>query len=81
MRNVLEILSKAKRDPVGDAWVPAERLHKDSSPKPADLNDAIELLHEQGLVKCLQVPDSSPYICTQIAITARGRLSLQKNAI
>lgn len=81
MRNVLEVLSKAKRDPIGDAWVSAERLQKDINLEPADLNDAIELLHEQGLVKCLQVPDSSPYICTQVAITARGRLSLQKNII
>jgi len=68
MRIVLEALSKAKRDPIGEAWA-------------ADLNDAIELLHEQGLVKCLQVPDSSPFICTQVAITARGRLTLQKNTI
>lgn len=81
MRNVLEILSKAKRDPIGDAWVPAEKLQKDIDLEPADLNDAIELLHEQGLVKCLQTPDSSPFICTQIAITARGRLTLQKNVL
>lgn len=81
MRNVLEILSKAKRDPIGDAWVSAEYLRNESNLDSADLNDAIELLHEQGLVKCLQVPDSSPYLCTQVAITARGRLALQKNTI
>ena len=81
MRIVLEALSKAKRDPIGEAWVPSEKLSKDINLESADLNDAIELLHEQGLVKCLQVPDSSPFICTQVAITARGRLTLQKNTI
>jgi len=61
MRIVLEALSKAKRNPIGEAWVPSEKLSNDINLEPADLNDAIELLHEQGLVKCLQVPDYCPW--------------------
>jgi hypothetical protein len=77
MRTVLEALAKAKRDPVGDAWVPAAQLQKDTGLSPADLNDAVEILVGNGLVKWLQSMGTAPYRFNQVTITSHGRLSLQ----
>lgn len=77
MKKVLEALAKAKRDEGGEAWVSAAQLQKDIGLSPADLNDAVEILIGEGLVKWLQCLGTAPYKFAQVTITARGRLSLQ----
>ena len=77
MEKVLEALAKAKRDKMGEAWVLAAQLQKDTGLSPADLNDAVEILVGDGLVKWLQYLGTAPYKFAQATITPRGRLSLQ----
>jgi hypothetical protein len=75
METVLSVLAKAKRDEMGEAWVDAPQLQKDSNLSPANLNDAIELLVENGLVKWRQYLGTAPFKFAQATITARGRAS------
>ena len=77
MEKILEALAKAKRDKMGEAWVSAAQLQKDTGLSPADLNDAVEILVGDGLVKWLQCLGTAPYKFVQATITPRGRLSLQ----
>jgi RIO-like serine/threonine protein kinase len=77
MKIVLETLAKAKRNEGGEAWVSAEQLKNDTKLSPADLNDAVEILVSDGLVKWLQCMGTAPYLFYQATITAHGRLSIQ----
>ncbi len=77
VKKVLEALAKAERDAMGEAWVSATQLQKDTELSPADLNDAIEILVGDGLVKWRQHMGTDPYKFAQATITPRGRLSLQ----
>lgn len=77
MKTVLEILAKAKRDEMGEAWVSATQLQKDTKLSPADLNDAVELLVGNGLVQWRQYMGTAPFKFAQATITPRGRFSLQ----
>ena len=77
MKEVLKALAKVKRDEMGEAWVSAAQLQKDTGLSPADLNDAIEILVGNGLVKWRQHMGTAPYKFAQATITPRGRLSLQ----
>jgi len=77
MKTVLEALAKSKRDATGEAWVSATQLQKDTGLSPADLNDAVEILVSDGLVKWLQSMGTAPYNFAQATITPHGRLSLQ----
>ena len=77
MKKVLEVLAKAKRDKMGEAWVSAAQLQKVTGLSPADLNDAVDILVGNGLVKWLQHLGTAPYKFGLAAITPRGRLSLQ----
>jgi DNA-binding MarR family transcriptional regulator len=77
MKKILEVLARAKRDEMGDAWVSAAQLQKDTELSPADLNDAVEILVSNGLVKWRQHMGTAPYKFGQVTITPHGRLSLQ----
>lgn len=73
---VLETLAKSK-DEMGEGWVSAAQLQKDTKLSPADLNDAVEILVGNGLVQWRQHMGTAPYKFAQASITPRGRLSLQ----
>jgi DNA-binding GntR family transcriptional regulator len=77
IKKVLEALAKSKRDEMGEAWVSAAQLQKDTGLSPADLNDAVEILVSDGLVKWRRYLGTAPYKFAQATITPRGRLSLQ----
>ena len=77
MKKVLEALAEAKRDEMGEAWVSATQLQKDTGLSPADLNDAIEILVGNGSAEWRQHLGTAPYKFAQATITPHGRLSLQ----
>ena len=77
MEKVIQVLAKAKRDEMGEAWVSAAQLQKDTGLSPADLNDAVEILVGKGLVEWRQYLGTAPYKFGLATITSRGRLSLQ----
>lgn len=46
--------------------------------EPGDINDAVRLLDEAGLVEWLQTLGTAPYDFNQVEITSRGRYELQR---
>lgn len=77
MKTVIEALSKAKRDEMGEAWVSAANLAASTKLSPADLNDAVEILVGKGFAKWRQYMGTAPYFFAQATITPNGRLSLE----
>lgn len=76
-QTVLEALSKAKRDAMGDAWVSGKELQKATGLDPADINDAVEILEKRGQVTTLETMGTAPFKFAQVAITSHGRLALE----
>lgn len=77
MRTVLEALSKAKRNDMGDAWISGKELQKVSGLNPADINDAVKILEARGQVETLKAMGSAPFKFVQVTITSHGRLELE----
>ena len=77
IRTVLEALSKAKRNDMGDAWISGKELQKVSGLDPADINDAVEILEARGQVKTMKVMGTAPFKFLQVTITSHGRLELE----
>ena len=77
MKKVLDALAKAKRDEMGSAYVNGAWLQKETGLSPADINDAVEILQQQGLIEWMQWMGTAPFVFGQIQITAKGRYSIQ----
>jgi len=75
---VIKTLAKAQKDAMGDAWVEATQLQKDTGISPEDLNNAVELLERDGLVKWRQVLETATFKFFQASITIKGRLSIER---
>jgi hypothetical protein len=77
MKKVLEALANAKREPSGDAWVEGRQLENETGLSPADINDAVERLCEEGSAESLSTMGTAPFKFARVQITAKGRHTLQ----
>lgn len=77
MKTVLEALAKAKRDEAGEAWTSGKELQKTSGLSPANINDAVKILKDKGLVETLESLGTAPFNFQIVTITAHGRLELE----
>ncbi len=75
---LLEILASMKRDEIGEAWVSGPELVDASHLSPAEINDAIIVLREGGLVEWRQYMGTVPFQFGIVTITSRGRYQFQQ---
>ena len=59
-------------------WLPGERLAASTLLSPSELNDAITILQEAGLVEWYQTLGTAPYRFNEVRITSRGRFELER---
>lgn len=74
MTKVLIALNKAPRN----TYVDNKQLAKDTGLSPDDLNDAVELLVNKGLVEWLQGLGTAPFKFECAQLTALGRATIKQ---
>jgi len=77
-KRLLEILVSVETDETGEAWVSGTQLHESSDLSSSEINDAIVILRERGLVEWRQYLGTAPYRFGVVTITPRGRYELQQ---
>lgn len=70
---LLDTLALVETDTNGRSMVKGEYISEKVNLLPAQINDAITILNESGLVEWRQWLGTSPYIFGEVGITARGR--------
>jgi len=61
-----------------EAWVEGDDLGKATSLKPSQINDAVKLLHDAGLIDWLMALGTAPYHFYSVKISARGKYEIQR---
>jgi len=64
----------------GETWVSGDDVHKATNLGPSQINDAIELLQNSGLVECFTALGTAPYNFESVKITAKGKQQIQKRS-
>jgi DNA-binding MarR family transcriptional regulator len=75
---VLEALSRMERPNDRDQYTEASELAGLTELTPSDLNDAVTLLEESGLIEWIRYLGTAPYKFAQVMITPRGRYEIEK---
>jgi DNA-binding MarR family transcriptional regulator len=75
---VMGALGSARRNEIGEGRMNGDELRNVVLLSPAEINDAIEILEERGLVKVFKALGTAPFKFYQVTLTARGRLEIGK---
>jgi hypothetical protein len=78
MLKLLDILGKEPINEVGEGWVNGLKLQEATGLSPTEINYAITILLQQGLVEWQQFTETAPFIFGYVTITPRGRYELQR---
>lgn len=78
MWQILKVLSEARQDESGQAWVSGLQIREHTGLSPSEINDAIDLLVAQGLVEWLQTLGTAPFRFATVNITARGKYEIER---
>lgn len=75
---VLETLVSEQKDEVGRVTVHGTRLAELTALTPSEINDAVNILEESGMVKSLKAIGTRPYTFYTVALTSRGRYEYER---
>lgn len=75
---ILQYLYQRDVESEGEAFARGDDLCKATNLKPVQINDAIELLHDSGLVERLTTMGTTPYNFYLVKITARGKYEVER---
>ena len=73
MKTILEMLAAKPRDVGGYAWIGGKEVQEATKLIPAEINDAVNLLAEQGMVEAYRSLGTAPFDFYMVSITPRGR--------
>lgn len=76
---ILTVLATQEFDEMGRKMLSPEKLREITSLTPAEINDAVMILNESGLVEILQAMGSAPYLFIGVQITPRGKYEYQSS--
>lgn len=75
---VLRILAEKPRDGGGYSWISGQELQNSAGLSPAEINDAVTILGESGMVEVMRWLGTAPFVFGQVGITSRGRYELER---
>ncbi|MGA9350453.1 MAG: hypothetical protein WBW48_16850 [Anaerolineae bacterium] len=75
---VLQALEDAPRDSLGRAFMNGHQIQAATDLEPAQINDAIAILEEAGLITLHNWMGTAPYLFGEAALTSRGRYELER---
>lgn len=75
---VVKALAEAPREPSGEAWMSGDQLREITNLSPGEINDAVTILKEEGLVETHEHYGITPFNFAVAALTARGRLEFER---
>ena len=75
---ILKFLYERQKELEDEIYVDAEDVKNGTGLTAVQTNDAIELLHESGLVERLQTLGTAPYNFKSVLITARGKYEVER---
>jgi len=75
---VLRFLHKKDFESHDEEWVTGNEISEATDLKPSQINDAIELLRDLGLVEWLLHYGTSPYDFGFVKINARGKYEIER---
>jgi len=78
IERILRVLAEAPRDDVGYAWVSGKKLQEATGLSPAEINDAVVVLSESGIVELFRYLGTAPFVFGQVTITPRGRYEWER---
>ena len=79
VERVLEFLASQERNEIGQAWTTGKEIQDGTEIIPADINDAIEIAENRGLVEVLKTLGTAPFKFHSVSITGEGRLWLESH--
>jgi hypothetical protein len=75
---ILKFLYNKQKEIKDDIYIAAEDVRNGTGLTVTEVNDAVELLHESGLVERLQTLGTAPYNFNSVLITARGKYEAER---
>jgi len=78
VKKTLEALAGFEQDEMGDAWVSGEQLQGLTGLSPSEINNAVSILRDKGLVEWRQYLGTAPFKFGHVSITARGRFEREQ---
>jgi len=71
-------LAEAEHDSNGDGWMTGNQLQEATNLSPAQINDAITILKQQGFVDVRETYGTDPFDFNIVTLNARGRLEFER---
>lgn len=78
---ILDFLYRRQKEVKDEIYVSGEEIRKATGLSESQINDAVELLHESGLVEWYQTLGTAPYMFNLVLITARGKYEVEKRRV
>ena len=75
---VLRVLAEKPRDADGYSWISGQELQDSTKLSPAEINDAVTILGESGMVELMRYLGTAPFVFGEVSITSRGRYELER---
>jgi hypothetical protein len=75
---ILQTLATHHKDDLGRVSLPGNRLQELTDLTPIEINDAVELLEQAGLVKTLKFLGTHPFNFHHVELTPRGRYEYER---
>jgi len=80
IQTVLRTLAERPRDQGGYSWTSGEELQAATHLFPPEINDAVAILEESGLVEVMRYLGTAPFRFGGVSITSRGRYEWQRTS-
>jgi len=78
---ILQFLYQDALESDVERWVNPENIHEVTHLKPTQINDAVKLLHDSGLVEWLRALATKPYNFAFIKITPQGKYEVERRKV
>lgn len=75
---ILRLLYQKASESEGEPYFTGQEIQEASSLSPVQINDAIELLHNSGLVHWMRWMGTTPYKFGQVKVTSRGKYEAER---